>query len=103
MDSYVQGAYGYIDRSGKMTVAPQFEEASDFAEERAAVRLGGKWGYIDAGGSLVIKPRFSGTVDLLGETESPNVKKKMHNNFMIASRYEYMFWDMAYKGEQWPQ
>ncbi len=26
----------------------------------------------------------------------------MRRAFLVSSRYEYMFWDMAYKGEGWP-
>ena len=45
--------------------------------------------------------QFDDKLDVLGETESSNVKNKMSKNFLIASRYEYMFWDMAYKEEKW--
>lgn len=46
--------------------------------------------------------QFDDKLNILGKTESSSVKRKMRNNFFIASRYEYMFWDMAYKEEKWP-
>ncbi len=56
------GKWGYIDKSGKMLVTPQFDAGSAFSMERAAVRVGdtktGKWGYIDRSGKIVIERRF---------------------------------------------
>jgi len=56
------GKYGYIDRSGRIVIAPQFRSASPFSEGRATVQPagpGGTIGYIDPSGALVISPRFS--------------------------------------------
>ena len=33
---------------------------------------------------------------------SPAVREAMASAFLTSSRYEYMFWDMAYRMEQWP-
>jgi len=56
------GKFGYIDRTGKFVIAPQFFIAQDFAEGLAAVRVeegaGSRWGYIDRTGQMVIAPRF---------------------------------------------
>jgi len=61
------GKYGYIDRSGKVVVEPQFIAAGDFHEGRAWVKAAGadaaaagesRYGYIDATGKIVIAPRF---------------------------------------------
>jgi thiaminase/transcriptional activator TenA len=30
------------------------------------------------------------------------VKQKMRDHFILSSKYEYMFWDMAYRRETWP-
>jgi len=42
--------YGYIDKQGHFVVNPQFDEAGNFSEGMAAVRIGndktGKYGYI---------------------------------------------------------
>jgi WG containing repeat len=53
------GKWGYIDRTGKLTISAQFEAAEPFSEGLASVQVGGKWGYIDRTGKLVIKPQFS--------------------------------------------
>ncbi len=59
--------YGYIGRTGKMIVEPEFFEAREFSEGLAAVSTNdsaggavvGEWGYINKQGQLVIKPIFS--------------------------------------------
>jgi len=57
------GKLGYIDKAGKVVIAPQFFVAQDFAEGLAAVRIeeavGSKFGYIDRTGRMVIAPRFN--------------------------------------------
>jgi len=56
------GKFGYIDKTGKIVIAPQFFVAQDFAEGLAAVRVeetnDSKYGYIDRTGHIVIAPRF---------------------------------------------
>jgi hypothetical protein len=56
------GKFGYIDKTGKVVIAPQFFVAQDFAEGLAAVRVeetsDSKYGYIDRTGQVVIPPRF---------------------------------------------
>jgi len=41
-----------------IAIPPQYDDARDFSEGLAAVRVGGKWGYIDRSGKMVIPPRF---------------------------------------------
>ena len=57
------GKFGYIDKTGKVVITPQFFVAQDFAEGLAAVRVeetsDSKYGYIDRTGHLVIAPRFN--------------------------------------------
>jgi hypothetical protein len=54
--------FGYIDKGGKIAVAPRFVVGSDFSEGLAAVREDegseSKYGYIDSTGKLVIRPQF---------------------------------------------
>lgn len=55
--------YGYIDRNGNMVILARFEEARDFSEGLATVKIGDKYGCIDSNGRVVIPPRF----DFIGE------------------------------------
>jgi hypothetical protein len=52
---------GYMDRTGRVVIPPQFIEAHNFSEGLAGVRLGWghkQYGYIDTNGKVVILPRF---------------------------------------------
>ena len=41
-------------------------------------------------------------MDRLGDGASRSEKKRMAENFILSSRYEFMFWEQAYRLEQWP-
>uniref|UniRef100_B8HNA7 KWG Leptospira repeat protein n=1 Tax=Cyanothece sp. (strain PCC 7425 / ATCC 29141) TaxID=395961 RepID=B8HNA7_CYAP4 len=40
------GKHGFVDRSGKVIIQPQFEDARPFTEDLAAVKIDGQWGFI---------------------------------------------------------
>ncbi len=50
---------GYLDRSGNVVIAPQFEDCYDFSEGLARVKVNDKFGFVDQKGSLVIKPVYN--------------------------------------------
>jgi hypothetical protein len=51
--------YGYMDRTGRVVVEPQFSTAGLFQEGRAGVCVAeGRCGFIDREGRFVIRPRF---------------------------------------------
>ncbi len=56
------GKYGFIDKQGQIVIKPRFDDAKDFSEGLARVRIGdssrGKWGFIDRQGEFVIAPQF---------------------------------------------
>jgi len=41
-------------------------------------------------------------VDLWAKTCGEDEKRRMEESFMISSRYEWMFWEMAWTEEKWP-
>jgi thiaminase/transcriptional activator TenA len=41
-------------------------------------------------------------VDQHAATAGPRVHEAMCQHFVLSSRYEYLFWEMAYRQEQWP-
>lgn len=58
------GSWGYLDRSGRWAIDPQWASKGDpavasFSEGLAAVLQEGQWGYINTSGEWVVKPRFA--------------------------------------------
>jgi thiaminase/transcriptional activator TenA len=41
-------------------------------------------------------------LDALAESVSESDRERMLRHFVISSRYEWMFWEMAYRKETWP-
>jgi hypothetical protein len=55
--------WGYIDKTGKTVINPQFYTATDFSEGLATVNTGSLCGYIDKTGTMVISPQFDAAND----------------------------------------
>lgn len=62
----IKDKWGFIDKSGKVVINPQFEEASEFSGGLAAVASKKdkdskelNWGYINTEGKIVINPQFN--------------------------------------------
>lgn len=54
------GLFGYIDKTGRVVVKPQYENArSEFSEGLVAVEVNKKWGYINTMGKMIIQPQFN--------------------------------------------
>ena len=54
----VNGKWGFVDKSGKSVINPQFDRAEEFSEGLAAVSVGGKWGFVDKFGKYVVSTQF---------------------------------------------
>src|SRR3974390_3105312 len=55
--------WGYMDRTGKVAIRPQFVTESDFLEGMAAVSKGEECGYINERGQVLISYHFDGCGD----------------------------------------
>ena len=47
--------YGFIDKTGRIVVAPKYDEFIRFSDGLAMILVGEKYGYIDKTGRIVIK------------------------------------------------
>lgn len=52
--------------------------------------------------ALEVCMRIQQMLDDLGQVVTASQRSRMLHNFLDASRYEYLFWEMAYKMEEWP-
>lgn len=52
------GKYGFIDKTGKIIVAPIYDYVMPFSGGLAAVRIGTNWGFIDKTGKQVVPLKF---------------------------------------------
>ena len=50
--------FGYYDNNNKYVIEPIFEEAKEFNNKLARVKIDGKWACINKNGEFVIKPKF---------------------------------------------
>lgn len=63
----VNGKWGFIDKTGKMVIHPQFDGAGNFSEGLAAVKVDNKWGFVNDKGKLIIAAQFANEVDDFSE------------------------------------
>ncbi len=70
------GKWGYMDRTGRIAIAPQFEYERDFFHGLAGVYLGKKWGFIDEKGTLVITAQFDEVRDFLADLAPVRIGRK---------------------------
>ncbi len=52
----VGSKWGFVDKTGNVVIAPQFDEALDFGYGLARVRISTQWAYIDESGKFVWGP-----------------------------------------------
>ncbi len=65
--------------------------------------LYGQWTSFYVSGALQESvDSWRGFVDHAAQQASPEELEAMRQAFLTSSRYEYMFWDAAYRREQWP-
>jgi hypothetical protein len=53
------GKWGYMDTQQRIVIAPRFDRAESFSQDRAVVTVGGRYGYIDRAGTYIAEPQFS--------------------------------------------
>ncbi len=53
-----KGRHGYLNYKGEVVIAPKFEKALSFHNNRAFVQMNGKCGYIDKKGKVVIPCKY---------------------------------------------
>ncbi len=71
------GKWGFMDRAGRIVIAPAFVDERDFFHGLAAVQLAeGKWGFIDESGNLSISARFDEVRDFIDDLVPVRIGRK---------------------------
>jgi hypothetical protein len=60
------GKFGFRSPDGRVVAEPRFEDAWEFKEGLARVKLGGRWGFLDGEGRVVVEPQFDYAWDFSG-------------------------------------
>lgn len=55
---FLNGAYGFVDKNGKLRIANRYNAVKPFSEGRAAVKIRNSWGFVDVSESLIVQPYF---------------------------------------------
>lgn len=55
--------WGYLNRAFRFAIDPAYEEARDFHDGLAAVKVDGRWGFITIAGRWAVQPRFEAADD----------------------------------------
>ena len=88
------GLYGFINRKGQWVANAKYQEAKDFSDGMASVRIGGnpalfftgmqlakttgKWGYINTRGQEVIPPQFDEVSNFAEDLAVVNIGARLH-------------------------
>ena len=84
---------GYIDKTGKIVISPQFTRSYPFSEELGAVKIGDKWGYIDKTGKIAIPPQFSEVSErFVGGLALVSVKGFLYNQYGYIDKTGKFVW-----------
>ncbi|HEX5965176.1 MAG TPA: WG repeat-containing protein [Pyrinomonadaceae bacterium] len=85
--------WGYMDRTGKVIIEPQFDYEGDFFHGVARVRKNRKWGYIDEKGKQVIPFSFDDALDFIGEIAPVRVGRQwgyidLSGRWIVTPRFQ---------------
>ena len=69
---------GFIDKTGRYVIKPQYDNAGNFRHGLAWIEIGGKCGFIDKAGNMVVEPQF-------------DWRPEYKNGFYIVYKHRYSF------------
>ena len=87
---------GYIDKQGRVAIAPLFDGGTRFHDGLAAVNAKGRWGVINARGNFEIQPtlwnwcRFHNGLASLASRMGKYGVVDLAGNFVVEPKYDYV-------------
>ncbi|MEP7355078.1 MAG: WG repeat-containing protein [Acidobacteriota bacterium] len=87
------GKWGFADSSGKVVIAPSFQDEREFSNGLAAVMISDRWGYIDQKGKFVIPAQFNEVRDFTDDLAPVRIDRKwgyidLSGQMVIEPRYQ---------------
>ena len=82
--------YVYIAQELVKREPPEDQRYADWIEQYASVEFAEVADWLKA------------EMNRLAEGATPEKKRRLTELFVVSSRYEWQFWEMCWKGEQWP-
>jgi len=92
--------YGFIDHSGQMAIAAEWDGAGKFLNGYACVVKDGKYGCIDTSGNIVIEPQYDGAFafqDSLAAVPIQGGEQDENNRYYYINVYGEQAFDGRYK------
>ena len=95
------GKWAFVDEEGKPICDFIYDEARDYSEGRAAVRINDGWGYIDENGNQICELRYDSAGDFqskLGVVEKEGRKCYLNLNGEEVAVTNFLNQEMIFKG-----
>ena len=73
---------GFIDKTGRYVIKPQYDNAGNFRHGLAWIEIGGKCGFIDKAGNMVVEPQF-------------DWRPEYKNGFYIVSKHRNYYYGLV--------
>src|SRR6266705_816605 len=80
-----ESKFGFIDRTGKVVIPLQFDDARDFHEDLALVKTGEKKLFIDTSGRAVIEAKYDIVHDFFEGLAAVNIGERRNGIGLIAN------------------
>jgi tetratricopeptide (TPR) repeat protein len=80
----VNKKFGYIDRTGKIIVKPQYDAGDELSHGMASINVGNKYGFLDATGELVIEPKYNFALSFYGDGYA--LVRSEEDNWMLINK-----------------
>lgn len=84
----VNEKWGYVNPTGDMVIAPNFDRADSFEDGLAIIKMGQKFGMIDKDGNYIVEPK-----------EITNCSTRFENGYLRVKTYDG--WGVINKSGEW--
>lgn len=91
-DNFGVNKWGFINKLGKISILPKFDEVGDFNNGLAAVKVEGKWGFVNSKGAYVVKPTYTDVSDFNNGLSLVRYRTKSESGAAYINTYGKIIW-----------